>query len=188
VTSILSQFAPLLDLLPLQLVVIVMLVISLVLIFAGRRVIKVFAFFVVGIIGASIGGMLGAQYLSSLGNVGTLLGALLGFFIGGLIGIVLIAVGIGLVVGYGAYLLTLELVSGTTIPVVVGVVFFLLGVVLYNKILPLVTAAAGGFLLYVALVLYSISPTVSAILAALAALVGIWVNLRHGRSRRRRGF
>lgn len=159
-----------------------MVVISLLLIFAGRIVVKVFAFLVVGLIGASIGGMLGAQYLSSLGWVGSLLGALMGFFVGGLIGVALVAVGIGLAVGYGAYLLTLELISSTTAAIVVGFVFFVIGLVMYNKILPVVTGLAGGILLYDAMVLYGLNPTLSAVVAALLALVGIWVQLM---SRRR---
>jgi len=164
--------------------VIAMLVVSLLLIFAGRTVVKVFAFLVVGLIGGSIGGMLGAQYLSSLGYVGTLIGALMGFFVGGLIGVMLVAVGIGLAVGYGAYLVTLNLISSTTTAIVVGFIFFVIGVALYNKILPLVTAVAGGFLLYDALILYGIDPTLSAVIGVLMTLTGIWVNFRHGMSSR----
>lgn len=180
--SIPSQFSHLLNGLPAWPLVLAMVVISLLLIFAGRIVVKVFAFLVVGLIGASIGGMLGAQYLSSLGWVGSLLGALMGFFVGGLIGVALVAVGIGLAVGYGAYLLTLELISSTTAAIVVGFVFFVIGLVMYNKILPVVTGLAGGILLYDAMVLYGLNPTLSAVVAALLALVGIWVQLM---SRRR---
>jgi hypothetical protein len=185
VDSIRSLFIQLLNGLPVWPVVIALLVVSLLLIFAGRAVVKIFAFLVVGLIGASIGGMLGAHYLASLGYVGTLLGVLLGFFVGGLIGVLLVAVGIGLAVGYGAYLLTLDLLSSTTSAIVVGFIFFALGAVLYNKILPLVTAVAGGFLLYVALVLYGIDPTISMVLAVLVTITGIWVNFRHGKPKRK---
>jgi hypothetical protein len=161
--------------------VIVMLVISLLLIFAGRKVVKVLAFLVVGLVGATIGGTLGAQYLTSIGSAGTLLGALIGFFAGGLIGLLLVHVGIGLAVGYGAYVLTLDIVSSTTAALVAGIVFFIVGLVFYNKILTLITAVAGGLLLYYALRLYGLDPTVSTALAALVTLVGIWVSYRPGR-------
>ena len=181
VTSIPGEFSHLLNGLPTWPLFLAMLVVSLLLIFAGRKVVKALAFLVVGLIGASIGGILGAQYLTSLGVFGTLLGILIGFFVGGLMGIVLVRLGIGLAVGYGAYLLTLDVVSSTIVALVVGFVFFVVGWLLYNKILSLVTAVAGGFLLYDALRLYSLNPTLSIVLAVLVTLAGIWVNFRHRR-------
>jgi len=94
----------------------------------------------------------------------------------------LVHVGIGLAVGYGAYVLTLDIVSSTTAALVVGFVFLIVGLVFYNKILTLITAVAGGLLLYYALRLYGLDPTVSTALAALVTLAGIWVNYRPGRS------
>lgn len=176
--SIPSQFGHLLNGLPSWPLFILMLVVSLLLIFAGRIVVKALAFLVVGLIGASIGGMLGAQYLTSLGSAGSILGVLIGFVAGGLIGLLLVRAGIGLAVGYAAYLLTLDIVSDATVAVVIGIIFFLIGVVLYNKILSLVTAVAGGFLLYDALRLYGLAPTVSTVLAAVVTLAGIWVQYR----------
>jgi hypothetical protein len=178
-----SQLTQLLNGLPPWPLFLVLLVISLLLIFAGRKVVKALAFLVVGLIGASVGGSLGAQYLSSLGWLGSLLGLLLGFFAGGLLGLFLVRVGIGLAVGYAAYLLTLDVVSSETAAFVVGVVFFVVGMVLYNKILTLVTAVAGGFLLYDALTFY-IDPGVAVVFAVLVTLFGLWMDLRH---RRRHG-
>ena len=152
-----------------------LLVISLVLIFAGRSVIKAIAFFVVGLIGAAIGGTLAAQYLAGAGDLGSILGFLLGFAIGGLIGVVMVMVGIGVVLGYGAYTVTQQFVSGTTIPLVVGFVFFLVGIALYNKILGLVTAVAGGFLLFDVLIAYGVGSTLSLVVAAALTLAGVWV-------------
>lgn len=177
-TSIPDQFKHLLNGLPVWPLFIVMLVVSLLLIFAGRKVVKALAFLVVGLIGASIGGTLGAQYLASLGVLGNILGILIGFFVGGLMGLVLVALGIGVAVGYGAYLLTLDIVSSTTAAIVVGIVFFIVGLALYSKILSLVTAVAGGFLFYDALGLYGVNPIVSTVLAALLTLAGIVVQYR----------
>ena len=182
--SIQSLFGHLLNGLPSWPLFIVMLVVSLLLIFAGRIVVKALAFLVVGLIGASIGGMLGAQYLTSLGSAGSILGVLIGFVAGGLIGLLLVRAGIGLAVGYAVYLLTRDIVSDAIVAVVVGIVFFLIGVILYNKILPLVTAVAGGFLLYDALRLYGLAPTVSTVLAAVVTLAGIWVQYRPRRRAR----
>ena len=161
-----------------------LLVISLVLIFAGRSIVKVIAFFIVGLIGAAIGGALAAQYLAGAGDLGTLLGFLLGFAVGGLIGVVAVMVGIGVVLGYGAYAVTQHFVSGTIIPLVVGFVFFLVGIALYNKILGLVTAVAGGFLLFDVLTGYGVGETLSLVIAAALTLAGIWV--QEGMNRKKR--
>ncbi len=168
--------------LPTPLLALVMGVIALLLIFAGRKVVKVLAFLVVGLIGASIGGALAGQYVPSLGTAGTILGGLIGFVAGGAIGLLLVAVGIGLAVGYAAYLLTLDVVSNATAAFVIGVVFFVVGLALYNKILAFVTAVAGAFLLYDALTLLSVGPVLSAAIAFVAFVLGVWNDLR---SRRR---
>ncbi len=161
--------------LPPLLLALVMAIVALLLIFEGRKVVKALAFLIVGLIGLSIGGALGGQYLSSLGaTTGTILGALMGFFAGGLIGLLLVALGIALVVGYGAYLLTLDLISNSIVAIVVGIVFFIIAVAFYNKILTFVTAVAGAFLLYDALILFGLGPFFSLVLAVLAFGVGIW--------------
>jgi hypothetical protein len=158
-----------------------LLIVALILIFAGRKVIKILAFLVVGLIGASIGGALVAQYLAGAGSLGTLLGVLLGFVIGGLLGVMLLAAGIGLAIGYAAYVLTAGFVSGTTIPLIVGFVFFIVGLALHNKVLGFVTALAGGLLLFDVLQLYGLDPIVSVVVAGAATLAGIWVQEGLGR-------
>jgi hypothetical protein len=160
---------------PAWLPLLALLAVSLVLIFAGRSVVKVIAFFVVGLIGAAIGGALAAQFLAGAGDLGTLLGVLLGFAIGGLIGVVLVMIGIGVVLGYGAYAVTQQFVSGNIIPLIVGFVFFIVGIALYNKILGVVTALAGGFLLFDVLIGYGAGSTLSIVVAAALTLAGVWV-------------
>jgi len=173
--SIPSQLAPLTNTVPAWALLLSMLAVSLVLIFAGRTVVKVLAFLVVGLIGASIGGELAAQYLTGVGSPGTVLGVVLGFVLGGLLGVMLVAVGIGLAIGYAAYMLTADLVSGSTVPLIVGFIFFIVGLALYNKILSFVTAVAGGLLLFDVLELYGLDPTVSVIVAGVLTVLGIWV-------------
>jgi hypothetical protein len=77
-----NQLAPLLNAAPAGALLLAIVAASLVLVFAGRSVVEVIAFFVVGMIGASLGGSLAAQYLQGSGSLGTLLGVILGFAIG----------------------------------------------------------------------------------------------------------
>ena len=170
-----NQLAPFLGSVPAGTLLLFTLCVSLLLIFAGRKVVKILAFLVVGVIGASLGATLVSHYLSTSGNLGILLGVLGGFLIGGVIGVLLVAVGIGLAMGYAGYLLTTAFVSVTTVPLLVGFVFFIIGVILYNKILGVVTALTGGFLLYDVLLIYGIDPILSTIIAAVLTLAGIWV-------------
>ncbi len=181
--SIPSQLGPITSAIPAWALLLSMLVVSVLLIFAGRTVVKVLAFLVVGLVGASVGGVLAAQFLAGAGTLGIVLGFLLGFVIGGFIGVLLIAVGIGLALGYGAYVLTSSFVSGTTVPLLAGILFFIIGLALYNKILSLVTAVAGGFLFFDVLQLYGLDQTLAVIIAALATLAGIWVQEGLGKRR-----
>jgi len=173
--SIPNQLAPLLGSVPAGTLLLFTLIVSLLLIFAGRMVVKILAFLVIGVIGASLGATLVSHYFSASGNLGILLGVLGGFYLGGVIGMLLVEVGVGLAMGYAGYLLTTGFVSGTTIPLVVGFVFFIIGVVLYSKILGVVTAVAGGFLFYDVLLTYGIDPILSTIVAAVLTIAGIWV-------------
>ncbi len=184
--SITNQLGPLTNTIPTWDLLLSLLVVSLVLMFAGRSVVKVIAFLVVGLIGASIGGTLAAQYLTGIGSLATLLGVLAGFLLGGLIGVLLVAVGIGLAIGYGAYLLTGSFVSGMTMPLVVGFVFFIVGVAFYGKILGFITAIAGGLLFFDVLIMYGLDSTLSVVLAVALTLAGIWVQEGSGRRKTRR--
>jgi hypothetical protein len=152
--------------------------VSLALIFAGRTIVKIAAFFIVGIAGALLGGSVGAHYLPTGGQF---LGLLLGFVLGGLIGVALVAVGVGLAIGYAAYLIALDLAFSSTIALTAGVVFFVVGVALSGKVLSVVTAIAGGLLLFNILNYYGIAPLISTLLATLLTVAGLWVQLSLGR-------
>jgi hypothetical protein len=173
--SIPNQLAPYLGSVPSGAILLAMLVVSLVLIFAGRTVVKVIAFLVVGVIGASVGGTLVSQFAAGMGSLGVLLGLVVGFILGGVVGLLLVTVGIGLAVGYAAYLLTTSFISGTTVPLIVGVVFFIIGVAFYDKILGVVTALAGGFLLFDVLVIFGIGAIPSTVIAVVLTIAGIWI-------------
>jgi hypothetical protein len=172
-----AEFTQFLGSVPALPLFVVLLIVSLLLIFAGRSVVKALAFIVLGVIGAAFGGVLGAQYLGALGSYGGLVGLIAGFVIGGLVGLLLLHLGIALALGYGGYALTLYAVDNGTAALVVAVIFFVAGWILYNRILSVVTAVAGGFLLFDALGLY-LDPTVAAALAVLVTIIGIWLGVR----------
>jgi len=155
-------------------------VVALGLIFAGRSIIKGLAFLVVGLAGAGFGIALGG---SILGIVGAAVGGVAGFLLGGLIGLLLVDVGMGLAMGYYAYLATRYLTHSLPLAVVVGIVLFFVGVAISSKLLELVTALIGGLVLYSVLVFFGLAPLDSAIVSILLAAVGFFVQ----RNRRRQG-
>lgn len=173
--SIPNQLAPFASIVPAWVLLLSTLVVALVLLFAGRTVVKVVAFLVVGVVGASIGGMLAAEFLTGAGALGTLLGIILGFLVGGLAGVVLIALGIGLAIGYAAYILTATLVQGSLIPLAVGFVLFIVGLAFYDRVVSIVTSLAGGLLLFDVLLMYGMGPAFSTVAAVGATIAGIMV-------------
>ena len=172
--TIQSILAPALAQLPAWLLVLSMVAVSLVLIFAGRTLVKVVAFLAVGLAGAGFGGALAAQYLSPQWG---LLGVFLGFVIGGLLGVALLPLGVGLVVGYAGYLVALDFGFASTMALIAGVAFFVVGADLSGKILGAVTAIAGGILLFDVLTRYGLGPTLATLVAAALTIAGLWIQL-----------
>lgn len=170
---------PVLGYFPAQLLLLALLGASLVLIFAGRTLAKVVAFLAVGLVGAALGGTLAAQYLPPMWGV---FGALLGFVMGGILGVALLPLGVGLALGYAGYVVALGFALGSTMALVVGVVFFVVGAILSNRILSVTTAVIGGLLLFDVLTRYvGFSSTIATVVAAFVTLIGLWVQLAPGR-------
>jgi len=163
---------------PADLLFLALLAVSLALIFAGGTLAKILAFMVVGLVGAVLGGVLVAQYISPQWD---LVGVLLGFVIGGLLGMALLPLGVGLVVGYAGYILALGFGLSSTVALVAGFIFLIIGLILSSKILKVVTAVAGGFLLFNVLVYFGLGVSVSTLVAAALTLIGLWVQLTSGR-------
>ena len=164
---------------PAQLLLFVLLGVSLVLIFAGRTLVKVVAFLAVGLVGAALGGTLWVQYLTPQLDI---IGVLLGFVIGGLLGVALLPLGVGLALGYAAYVIALSFALGATGALIAGVALFVVGAILSNKILGVATALVGGLLLFDVLVRYvGFGPTFATLVAGLITLIGLWVQLSPGR-------
>ena len=176
--SIPNSLAPFLQNIPESLLLVSLLVVSLLLVFAGGTVVKVIAFLIVGVAGAVVGASLGAQYLPTA--AGNLIGALLGFLLGGIVGIALIALGMGLAIGYSGYLVALDFGATHIIALVAGVAFFVIGVAFSGRILSLVTAVAGGLLLFEVLTTYGLGSGLSTLIAGALTIAGVWAQFDLG--------
>ena len=172
--SIPTILAPVLANVPAWAILLGLLGLSLVLIFAGSALVKVVAFIVVGLAGATFGGALAAHFLAPSWEF---LGILLGFVLGGLVGVALIAIGIGFAAGYAAYLVTLDLALGQTAALLAGVIFFVVGLALSGKILSVGTAIVGGLILFNVLTYYGFGSPMATVIAAALTLFGLWVQL-----------
>lgn len=150
------------------LIAIILLAVSLLLMFAGRSVVKSLAFLLAGVAGALAGATLGAVLF---GLLGLLTGAVLGFFIVGFIGYSLLYLGVGFITGYFVYELARSLGLSLFISLFLGVVFFIVGILLTGRFLELITAIAGGAIFF-SVAIYFGSPFFFSLLASiiLAAL------------------
>jgi hypothetical protein len=159
---------------------IVLALVALGLIFAGRSIIKGIAFLAVGLAGAAFGLATGALIL---GPIGAIIGGVVGFLVGGVLGIFLVEVGMGLALGYFGYLATRYLVHSLLIAVGAGIVLFFVGLAMSNKLLELVTAVLGGVILYGVLVFFGLAPLYAAVVSIVLAAAGFYVQ----KSKTRRG-
>ncbi|HXQ92925.1 MAG TPA: zinc ribbon domain-containing protein [Nitrososphaerales archaeon] len=148
------------------------LLVSLSLIFAGRFVIRIIAFFGVGIVLAAAAASVGAIIL---GVVGLVIGGIIGFVVGGFLSFVLLPLAIGVASGLVAYDLTQGFVHIYPISVIVGVFFFILGVLLSMKLLSLATVVFGSLLLFDSLIFFHFPLAIALIVSVLMGLVGFWV-------------
>ena len=160
----------------------VLLVLALALIFAGRSVVKALAFLVVGLAGAAFGAAAGTLVL---GPIGTVLGAVVGFVLGGVIGLLLVHIGIGLALGYFGYLVTRDLTHVFLLAVAVGIVLLAVGIAMASKILEIATAVLGGVILYGVLTFFGLPPWLALVVAAVAAIAGYYVQRSNSASSRK---
>jgi hypothetical protein len=150
-----------------------LLAVALALIFAGRQVVRVIAFIGVGLVFAAAGAALGTIILGVFGLVA---GALIGFIIGGVLSLVLLPLAMGIAIGLIAYHLLLAFTGFYLLSLVIGFVFFIVGIILSVKLLSLATAAFGAFLLLdVLTVFFSIPSWIAFITALFFGALGFWV-------------
>ncbi len=158
-----------------QLTVILMLILSLALIFAGKNIVKALIFLVAGFATAALAATLASLYVK---GISVAIIGLLGFFVGGLGGVLLLPLGIGLVVGYFGYAAVITTTGNLMVAVVVGVVLFILGVVLANKILVAMTVVAGGMLFFSIAIGLGLTPLLAALAAILLSAAGLYIQSR----------
>jgi hypothetical protein len=158
---------------------VVLLLISLGLMFAGRSLIKGLSFLVVGLAGAAFGLAAGGLFL---GVIGAAIGAVVGFVVGGIIGVLLLHVGMGLALGYFGFLATRDLTNSFLVAVVVGFILFFVGVAVSSRLVELVTAVIGGIIFYEVLLFFAFAPLYSAPVSILIAAAGFYVQETKRRS------
>jgi len=151
---------------------VILTLVALGLMFAGSRIIKGLGFLVVGFAGAAFGIAIGGTVL---GLIGSIFGAFFGFLIGGVIGLFLVSIGMGLALGYFAYLATNYLTHSVAFALIVGIALFLVGLAISRKLLAVVTAALGGIILYSVMVYFGFSSLEAGLLAFVFALAGYLV-------------
>ena len=171
---------------PETVVVLILLVVSLALVFAGREIIKALAFLITGAVGAVVGSSLATAYLGALGTIGQILGAVAGFLVGGLFGIMLVVLGIGIALGYVGYSIASGLFSNEIISLVTGLVLFAIGIVLADRILEVATAFLGGLLLYNLMTSLGIGVEIAAVFGFLVGILGVWTQMKGPMSHVRR--
>jgi len=159
---------------------VVLLVVSLGLMFAGRSLIKGLSFLVVGLAGAAFGLAAGGLLL---GLIGAAIGGVVGFIVGGLIGVTLLNVGMGLALGYFGFLATRDFSHSFLVAVAAGIVLFFVGVAISNKLMELVTAVIGGVILYEVLLFFALAPLYAALASVVLAAAGFYAQ----ETKRRRG-
>jgi len=159
---------------------IALLLVSVVLIFAGRRAIRIVAFILGGFVGAYFGGIFGGAYL---GSFGTIFGDIIGFLLGGILSLVFLSVAIGLGLGYAGYAVTQGILGVGAISLVIGVALFILGVILSGKILSVVSVFIGSFLLLNALTFAGVQIQFALPIVVVLALLGLWVQNESMRQR-----
>lgn len=157
------------------LLAVVVILVSLALIFAGRALIKALVFIAAGLAGASLASFLAATYI---GGSAVLIAAVIGFIVGGLLGVALLPLGIGIALGYVGYSVAQFITGSIAAAMLIGIILFVAGIFLAGRILVGISVALGGLMLLSGLRLLDLPTTVSAAAAVILAVIGLWVQSR----------
>lgn len=155
---------------------IVLIVLGLLLLFIGRKLVKVLTFLAGGI----IGGLLAYQYsLPHFGVPTAYLIGVVGFVIVGLIAYALLYLAAGIAAGALTYFLTKPLFPDILIPIVLAVIAFAVVLILFNKILSVGTAIFGAIIVATGIGrLFPLNPLATLIIVVVLAALGSYVQLR----------
>ncbi len=145
----------------------VLLIIGVALALYGRRFVKILVFLAGGVVGAATGFALVGSFLK---GTSPYLGALVGFVALGLISYGLIRLAFGLITAGIAFYLTRLFVSSIFIVIIVAIVGFIIGMLLFNAYLSTATAIGGGGMVWYALQVLGLNSTL-AMLGGIAVMV-----------------
>ena len=157
----------------------IFIILALLLIFAGKTIVKAVIFLVTGLVASAFAVLLASMYAMNLAL--TVIFALVVFIAGGLIGVFLLPVGIGFSLGVIGYSLASTLQGSFLIALIIGVILFIVGVVLADKILIIISAVLGAFILVTAAIELGVPLFVAILGAMILAAVGIVVQSRGGK-------
>lgn len=157
---------------------IVFLILGVVLVFYGRKLVKILTFIIGGIVGA----ILIYEYVVPWLNIGEPFNyvlSLLGFVISGVLAIALIHLLGSIIAGYLVYRFVYPYFQDWSIPLLIAVIAFAIVLVLFNKLLSIGTAVLGALLVSYAInIIISLGPIVSLIIVIVLAIVGSYYQLR----------
>jgi len=152
----------------LLLISICILVVGLVLAFAGRIAWK----HIMSFVGAILGGLFGFAFGTAVGGwvVGFIAG-MLGAMVGSAVFIFLSHIGLGVVAGLLTYLVGEAVIGDQLVAIIMGVAAFALTIAFIQQAIGVVTAVVGGLLVGLALVWMEIGTMFLAVIAMLGVMV-----------------
>jgi len=162
-----------------SLLAIIFLILGLILVFYGRKLVKIVTFIVGGIVGAiSI-----YEYIIpwlKISEPFNYIIALLGFIISGVLAVALIHLLGAVIAGYLAYRFVNPYFQDWMLPLIIAVIAFVVVLILFNKLLSIGTAVLGGILVsYSINIFISLGIIVSFIIIIVLAIAGAYYQLKH---------
>ena len=147
--------------------------------FLGRKIIKVLVFLGAGLAGAKFAfTLLEPRYDAPI----PLVGALIAFLILGFLSLAIMKVVFGIMIGILGYVITYIATSNQLMAILVGVIVFVIGLVLFKYYLSVATAFAGAVLVFSGLqaMLQDLEmvEAVSLLIAVLVGIAGAYVQFR----------
>jgi hypothetical protein len=161
------------------LLAIVFLILGLILVFYGRRLVKIITFIVGGIVGA----ILIYEYIIpwlKISEPFNYIIALLGFIISGVLAIALIHLLGAVIAGYLAYRFVNPYFQDWAPPLIIAVIAFAVVLILFNKLLSVGTAVLGAILVsYSINIFIPLEMTIFLIIIIVLAIAGAYYQLKH---------
>lgn len=152
----------------------ILMLLGLILVFAGRGVIKFIAFLIGGIIGGLAASIIMAPYLGGA----TILAGIIGFILVGALTQLLLPVGAGLIAAALTYLFLKPLLN-VIFALILAVIMFLIVLMLFNKTLAVGTAFLGSLIFLMGIRQFiSLDIYLSLLIIAVLTVIGCIVQLR----------